>query len=131
MPRKRSLCSASVFASLKLKCGGCLEHPPRFSHDTTAKQPFSLGPRRTIMLRRKPMRRLGFVLRNLLWPAFLTAALTMSASFALGQQSTEDISVDAHAVGKPFPPFWEEMFGSGSANLAMRDNYRKDLRLVK
>jgi xylan 1,4-beta-xylosidase len=83
------------------------------------------------MLRRKPMRRLGFVLRNLLWPAFLTAALTMSASFALGQQSTEDISVDAHAVGKPFPHFWEEMFGSGRANLAMRDNYRKDLRLVK
>jgi xylan 1,4-beta-xylosidase len=67
--------------------------------------------------------------------ALLAMALTLAAGNACGQQSApgapqQDIAVDAHAAGTPFPHFWEEMFGSGRANLAMRDNYRKDLRLV-
>ena len=37
----------------------------------------------------------------------------------------ETIIVDAHARWPPFPHFWEEMFGSGRANLAMRENYRE------
>ncbi|HKC15990.1 MAG TPA: hypothetical protein VKC11_04715 [Steroidobacteraceae bacterium] len=41
------------------------------------------------------------------------------------------LSVDAQAAGTPFPHFWEQMFGSGRAVLALRDNYRKDVRLVK
>jgi xylan 1,4-beta-xylosidase len=68
--------------------------------------------------------------------ALLATALTLAAGNACGQQSApgvaqQDIVVDAHAAGAPFPHFWEEMFGSGRANLAMRDNYRRDLRLVR
>ena len=43
----------------------------------------------------------------------------------------EVIRIDPHAAGKPFPHFWEQMFGSGRANLAMRDSYRRDLDNVK
>jgi xylan 1,4-beta-xylosidase len=41
------------------------------------------------------------------------------------------ITVDAHAAATPFPHFWEQMFGSGRANLALRGNYRADLHEVK
>ena len=41
------------------------------------------------------------------------------------------IVVDAKAPGKPFPHFWEDMFGSGRANLAMRQSYRDDLDRVR
>jgi xylan 1,4-beta-xylosidase len=42
-----------------------------------------------------------------------------------------EITVSASEAGTPFPHFWESMFGSGEAVLALRDNYRKDLRAVK
>ncbi len=45
--------------------------------------------------------------------------------------SSQTIVVDAHAKGTPFPHFWEEMFGSGRANLAMRASYLDDVRTVK
>src|ERR1700692_3815299 len=41
------------------------------------------------------------------------------------------ISVQANDPGTPFPHFWEQMFGSGRAALALRDNYRRDIRLVR
>ena len=41
------------------------------------------------------------------------------------------IQIDANAWGTPFPHFWETVFGSGRAALALRDDYRKDLRLMK
>ncbi|HEV7776483.1 MAG TPA: glycosyl hydrolase family 39 [Luteibacter sp.] len=41
------------------------------------------------------------------------------------------IQVDAKAGDTPFPHFWEQMFGSGRAVLALRDNYRQDLGAVK
>lgn len=43
---------------------------------------------------------------------------------------TVRIQVDAQAAGTPFPHFWEQMFGSGRASLALRDDYRKDLDAV-
>ncbi len=45
--------------------------------------------------------------------------------------STEEITVDAHAAATPFPHTWEEMFGSGRANLVMRAAYQHDLRMVQ
>jgi xylan 1,4-beta-xylosidase len=39
--------------------------------------------------------------------------------------------IDAKAPSHPFPHFWEKMFGSGRAILALRDSYRTDLREVK
>src|SRR5579872_4392352 len=65
---------------------------------------------------------------------FVAASLLLSAtgfSQVSSEPSDAPIAVDAAAQGTPFPHFWEEMFGSGRANLAMRDNYRRDLRLVK
>ncbi|MFY9804279.1 MAG: hypothetical protein WA211_09395 [Candidatus Acidiferrales bacterium] len=46
-------------------------------------------------------------------------------------QPAETIQVDLRAKGEPFPHFWEQMFGSGRAILALRDDYRSDLREVK
>ncbi len=62
-----------------------------------------------------------------------TAALAAAVPQAPAQQSSprEEITVDAHAAGRPFPHFWEQMFGSGRANLVMRAQYQSDLRLVK
>jgi xylan 1,4-beta-xylosidase len=46
-------------------------------------------------------------------------------------QARESIVIDAAAPATPFPHFWEHMFGSGRAILALRDSYRRDLREVK
>ena len=60
------------------------------------------------------------------------AALALSATPGHAQQpAQETIHVDASAPGTPFPHFWEQMFGSGRANLALRAQYQSDLRLVK
>ncbi len=67
--------------------------------------------------------------------ALLTAAACAAfAPVAPAQQSastSEVIVVDAHGPATPFPHFWEQMFGSGRANLALRSEYRDDVRLVK
>ena len=49
---------------------------------------------------------------------------------AAGSQS-DVIRIDTKALVTPFPHFWEQMFGSGRAVLALRDSYRDDLRTVK
>jgi xylan 1,4-beta-xylosidase len=46
-------------------------------------------------------------------------------------QTSEVIAVDASAPAHAFPHFWEQMFGSGRAILALRESYRDDLRTVK
>ena len=52
-------------------------------------------------------------------------------SHAIAQAAPETITVDAQAAAKPFPHFWEQMFGSGRAVLSLRESYRDDLREVK
>jgi len=47
-----------------------------------------------------------------------------------GQTAVTTIPIDANAPATPLPHFWEQMFGSGHAVLALRDNYRKDLKEV-
>jgi len=61
--------------------------------------------------------------------ALLVVSIPLSASYA--QISTEKIVIDARVPGKPFPHFWEQMFGSGRAILTLRESYRNDLRDVK
>ena len=46
-------------------------------------------------------------------------------------QNAEVMVVDGAAPAHDFVHFWEEMFGSGRAVLALRDSYRRDLRQVK
>jgi len=48
-----------------------------------------------------------------------------------GPAPTENIVVDASAHTTPLPHFWEQMFGSGHATLALRASYLRDLREVK
>jgi xylan 1,4-beta-xylosidase len=43
----------------------------------------------------------------------------------------ERVDIDAAAPARPFPHFWEQMFGSGRAILTLRESYREDLRAVK
>ena len=70
----------------------------------------------------------------------LVSGIVFAASFAAlhAQQagpgntaSAEQVAIDARAAATPFPHYWEQMFGSGRANLAMRANYRSDMRQVK
>jgi len=57
--------------------------------------------------------------------AFPTATLPQQSN------STEEIKIDLHGSSRPFPHFWEEMFGSGRAILSLRESYRDDLREVE
>jgi len=61
------------------------------------------------------------------------SAVCVSAQHVAGAEtpSHESILIDAHATGTPFPHFWEQMFGSGRANLVMRAQYQSDLRLLR
>ena len=43
----------------------------------------------------------------------------------------EEIALDANAASRPFPHFWEQVFGSGRAILSLRESYRRDLRAVR
>ena len=46
-------------------------------------------------------------------------------------EASDVLVIDASAPAHPFPHFWEHMFGSGRANLTLRESYRNDLRQVK
>jgi xylan 1,4-beta-xylosidase len=62
------------------------------------------------------------------------AVLLVAVALTLSGQTlpvAETISIDAAAPTHPFPHFWEQVFGSGRANLSLRDDYRKDLRSVR
>jgi xylan 1,4-beta-xylosidase len=66
----------------------------------------------------------------------LALLLAVLVPIAVAQTSvtpaaTETITINAHAAATPLPHFWEQMFGSGRANLALRADYRADLRKVK
>jgi len=43
----------------------------------------------------------------------------------------ETVVIDAAGASHPFPHFWEQVFGSGRANLALRESYRRDLRAMR
>ncbi len=45
--------------------------------------------------------------------------------------SPDVLTIDGGGPAHPFPHFWEQMFGSGRANLALRESYRDDLRSVE
>ncbi len=70
------------------------------------------------------------------WAWWVVGALLLNGAPGQGfaqetSAAQETIVVDAKAQGTPFPHFWEEMFGSGRANLAMRQSYRDDLDRVR
>ncbi len=64
----------------------------------------------------------------------LSWAAMIAASFGpvpTAQAQEETITIDAASAAKPFPHFWEQMFGSGRAALTLRESYRNDLRATK
>jgi xylan 1,4-beta-xylosidase len=64
----------------------------------------------------------------------LSAALMLAILYTVDARpmlAQEQVDIDANAPATPFPHFWEQMFGSGRANLTMRESYRDDLRAVK
>jgi xylan 1,4-beta-xylosidase len=64
--------------------------------------------------------------------SWVVLALALSAiGGGAPQASEETITIDASAPTRPFPHFWEQMFGSGRAVLSLRDSYRRDLKTVK
>ncbi len=67
--------------------------------------------------------------------AVIAVAITLLAvTPALLSQTVagpQRVVIDVNAATQPFPHYWERMFGSGRAILALRDDYRKDLRAVK
>jgi xylan 1,4-beta-xylosidase len=67
------------------------------------------------------------MLKSILLCTLATALPLTPASAA----DSETIAIDAKAVAQPFPHFWEIVFGSGRANLALRDAYRRDLDSVR
>jgi xylan 1,4-beta-xylosidase len=67
--------------------------------------------------------------------ALLLLALAPAGAAAAGASgapalSETHLTVDAQAPARPFPHFWEHMFGSGRAVLSLRESYRRDLRSV-
>lgn len=60
-----------------------------------------------------------------------SASLLLLVLLSAPLHSQQRIQIDANAPTTPFPHFWEQMFGSGRAALALRDSYRSDLRAVK
>ena len=74
-----------------------------------------------------------FRLRLHLAIGILCLGISLPAVFAEAQQrpSLEIIEMDAHAPARPFPHYWERLFGSGRAILSLRESYRRDLREVK
>ncbi|HTS51026.1 MAG TPA: hypothetical protein VMH05_23935 [Bryobacteraceae bacterium] len=51
-----------------------------------------------------------------------------------GQQPSEavqEITLDASASARPFPHYWEQVFGSGRAILSLRQSYRRDLHAIR
>lgn len=65
------------------------------------------------------------------WLLGFSIATAASAGPPAAPPQTMHVEVDARASGGAFPHFWEQMFGSGRAALALRDSYRRDLGMVK
>lgn len=64
--------------------------------------------------------------------ALLTPLLASSQAFPSGATAQPvTITIDANAPSRPFPHFWEHVFGCGRAALTLRESYRQDLDAVK
>jgi xylan 1,4-beta-xylosidase len=63
--------------------------------------------------------------------AGLASLIARTQQQPVSNASDEAIQIDLTKAARPFPHFWERMFGSGRANLSLRDDYRRDLRAVQ
>jgi len=70
-------------------------------------------------------------LQNTIWSGVVIAALALTAAGPAQTSAPVNVTVDTKAATKLFPHFWEQIFGSGLAVLALRQSYRDDLHTVK
>jgi xylan 1,4-beta-xylosidase len=75
--------------------------------------------------------RLALSVRFLFSCTLMLTVLPAALSTMAKAQAPETVTIDANAPTTPLPHFWEQMFGSGRAELTMRESYRKDMREVK
>ena len=68
----------------------------------------------------------GRIRKAILWAGLLVFALV-----AQPPPATQEIVIDPSAASRPFPHFWEQIFGSGRAILSLRESYRHDLRAMR
>ena len=59
-------------------------------------------------------------IRTLIRPA----ALALCSVLLAQAPQTQEIRIRANGPDHPFPHFWEQMYGSGRAVLALRDDYQ-------
>jgi xylan 1,4-beta-xylosidase len=71
------------------------------------------------------MRRLGWI------AAGVMVIMLLAGGSTVAQPAPEIIRIDANALARPFPHFWEQVFGSGHANLTLRESWRNDLRTTR
>jgi len=74
------------------------------------------------------------LVRSILVSGILFAASLAPYAAQAGAANTagsQTVAIDAHTAGAPFPHFWERIFGSGRANLALRASYLSDLGQVR
>lgn len=62
---------------------------------------------------------------------WLPWASPASRAAAPAASVVEHLHIEASAPGRPFPHFWERIFGSGRAVLVLRANYQRDLAIMK
>ena len=86
---------------------------------------FRFAPKKHLTHLRKPL------VSRLRLPLPSALALSFLLVLAPPTFSQETVRIDAQAAARPFPHFWEQMFGSGHATLSLRQSYRDDLRAVK
>jgi xylan 1,4-beta-xylosidase len=65
------------------------------------------------------------------WAILLLPSLGGQQPSGTAPAAIETIVVDANAPGRPFPHFWEQIFGSGRAVLSLREGYRRDLQTMR
>jgi hypothetical protein len=76
-------------------------------------------------------RGLAYILLLATWIAVFPPDSPQVQADPNAQVQSETIVVDTHAATRPFPHYWERMFGSRGPILSLRDSYRRDLRTVK
>jgi xylan 1,4-beta-xylosidase len=62
--------------------------------------------------------------------ALIGIVFALSSGRIWPQAAPVEITIDTAARSQPFPHFWDEMFGSGRAILALRENYLDDMKDV-
>ena len=77
------------------------------------------------------MNRIRSVLVSGIFAAAMLPFCVQPAQSQEDAKPAERVTIDVHGAAAPFPHFWEKMFGSGRANLTLRQGYRDDLRSTK